>query len=446
MTEETPVARRRQRLEAAFAEEELAGLRLIVRARLVALAVVAVWLFIWVQAPRVYYLEAILVLFAGLGVAYFYLRLARVFESWIDYLFVAADFALLAFATIGLDLILDDPWPPQMALRNGTIVYFFLFIAVLALGYAPRLVIWAGAVAALAWSARIWMLVREPDTVTPWTLGELSDEARLAAHLDPRFVDTNVWQQDVILLLLVAGILALAVWRSRSMVMRQAESERQRSNLARYFSPNVVERLARRDRPLGEVRSQPVVVLFADIVGFTHVSEALPAERVIELLREFHGRMSRCVFEQDGTVDKYIGDAIMATFGTPLGGPDDGSRALACARAMVASVAEWNRERWAEGFSPIQIGIGLHYGPAVLGDIGGERRLEFTVVGDTVNVASRLEGLTRTLGVDVAISDELADRVEEEGREDLLDGFAKGQPQQLKNREAPLVVWIWRAA
>jgi adenylate cyclase len=109
-------------------------------------------------------------------------------------------------------------------------------------------------------------------------------------------------------------------------------------------------------------------------------------------------------------------------------------------------MAEWNRERWAAGSPPIRTGIGLHYGPAVIGDIGGERRFEYAVIGDTVNVASRLEGLTRDLGVDIAVSEDLVRQVREEGAEVLLKDFVPAEAQQLRNRGEPLAVWTWRDA
>ncbi|MDH3910220.1 MAG: adenylate/guanylate cyclase domain-containing protein [Rhodospirillales bacterium] len=446
MTDTRLEARRGDRLLAAFRAEELAGLKLAAQARLVALVVVAVWLFVWTKPPRTEVLEVLLVVFALLGLAHYRLRRRRPDWPWLGYIFVVLDFGLLAFSTLGLETLLDEPWPPQMALRNGTVVYFFVFVGLMALSYRPRLMLWSGFVGALAWSGGAAWLVAQPGSLPAFVDREMSAQESLALHLDPRFVDTGVWQQNVIVLLLVAGILAVAGWRGKRLVQRQAEAERERGNLARHFSPNMVDQLAGTDEALGAVRSQPVAVLFADIVGFTQVSEALPPERVIELLREFHGRMSRAVFENEGTVDKFIGDAIMATFGTPFTGPADAANAVACARAMVGEAAAWNRQRWAAGHTPIQIGIGAHYGPAVLGDIGSERRLEFAVVGDTVNVASRLEGLTRGLGVDIALSDELARQVELEDRDEVLDGFARGRPQQLKNREKPLVVWIWRGA
>ena len=118
---------------------------------------------------------------------------------------------------------------------------------------------------------------------------------------------------------------------------------------------------------------------------------------VIGTLRQFHERMEREVFRHGGTLDKYLGDGLMATFGTPFASDSDAVNALRCAQAMIASIGELNRERKNRNEPPIQVSVGLHYGQVVLGDIG-LNRLEFAVIGTTVNAASRLEALTREFG------------------------------------------------
>src|SRR5690606_40124645 len=126
----------------------------------------------------------------------------------------------------------------------------------------------------------------------------------------------------------------------RSRVLRQVAAESARSNLARYFSPNLVDRLAIADRPFDDQRSQYVAVLFVDIIDFTATAEDMEPERVIALLRSFHRRMCRVIFDHGGTLDKYIGDAVMATFGTPQPGHGDASAALRCARAMLREIED----------------------------------------------------------------------------------------------------------
>ena len=187
----------------------------------------------------------------------------------------------------------------------------------------------------------------------------------------------------------------------------RAAAERARNNLSRYFSPNIVKMLAAQDEPLGAVRRQTVAVLFIDIVGFTRMAEALPPEAVVTLLRQFHERMTAQIFACGGTVEKYIGDAIFAVFGVPTASDGDASNALTCADMMLAALDRWNAERVGQGDAALDVGIGLNYGPCVLGDVGSEHSMSFTVIGDTVNTASRLQSLTRTLKTPLVVGDPL---------------------------------------
>jgi adenylate cyclase len=133
--------------------------------------------------------------------------------------------------------------------------------------------------------------------------------------------------------------------RLRELERRRAGAERARANLARYFSPNLVDLLADRDEPLGPVRRETIAVLFADIVGFTRMTERMAPEAVITMLRQFHERMTAEIFACDGTVEKYIGDAILAVFGLPTARQDDPGNALRCADRMLGALDDWNSER-----------------------------------------------------------------------------------------------------
>jgi adenylate cyclase len=223
-----------------------------------------------------------------------------------------------------------------------------------------------------------------------------------------------------------------------------AAAERARSNLSRYFSPNVVEMLAAQDEPLGAVRRQTVAVLFVDIVGFTRMAEAMPPEAVVTLLRQFHERMTAQIFACRGTVEKYIGDEIFAVFGVPTASDDDAANAVLCADRMLEVLERWNVERIRAGETALAIGIGLNYGPAVLGDVGSEHSMSFTVIGDTVNTASRLQGLTRTLKTPLVVSGPLVDAIQAGSSETataLVGQLLDQGEQQLRGRAAPVRVW-----
>jgi adenylate cyclase len=220
-------------------------------------------------------------------------------------------------------------------------------------------------------------------------------------------------------------------------------AEAQRSALSRYFSPNIVRELSTSGGPLDRPARQPAAVLFADMVGFTGLSERLSPDALVALLSEYHGRLARTAFAHDGTVDKYIGDAIMVHFGTPRPQQDDPVRALACAAGMIAEIGRWNAERERAGEAPIGIGIGVHYGEVLVGNIGDARRLEYTVLGDTVNVASRLEGLTRETGTSLVVSDDLVRAVHGCGVEpsSLVEDLRPDQTRAVRGRREPIAIW-----
>ena len=432
------------RLEAAFARAEQDGLRLVVRVRTAALIVVAIWILVsnpWFLSA--YYLPLV-GLFALTGLGLYGLNNTRFYAPWMPYAAVLLDAGLIAFTLLVPPLTDLDPWPPQMAFRFGNFAYLFLLLSALSLTYSPRLLIWGGLALAAAWGAGTIYTMNLPESLPQLGTDEfiaLSTPEQLGYFLQPNFVPLTPRLTEIIVLLLVTGTLAAGVWRARRLVENQALAERERTNLARYFAPNIVDELARSDEPLGAVRQQDVAVLFVDIVGFTRLAEDMSADEVIVLLRDFHGRMERCVFDHGGTLDKYLGDGLMATFGTPQAGPHDAANAIACGKAMLAEIAEWNAEREARGRTTVRIGLGIHYGPVVLGDIGSARRLEFAVVGDTVNVASRLEALTRELAVDMIVSEDAATSA---AGSDVAADLDAADPQPLRGRAAPLAIRTWR--
>jgi len=219
------------------------------------------------------------------------------------------------------------------------------------------------------------------------------DEVIGIIHVDSPMLTNCFTVNDLDLLTALANYAAVAVERARLNQKIVAE-EKKRERLGRFLSPQVTNRiLAASDTHTGAELGAPevreVTVLFADIVGFTSMSETMSPSAVSLLLNDYLSRMTEVIFRYEGTLDKYIGDAIMAVFGAPLDMPDHAQRAIRTGLEMQERLAEWNAER-REG-PELRIRIGINSGKAVAGEIGSINKKEYTVLGDTVNIASRLE-------------------------------------------------------
>ncbi|QQS31938.1 MAG: FHA domain-containing protein [Acidobacteriota bacterium] len=221
---------------------------------------------------------------------------------------------------------------------------------------------------------------------------------------------------------------------------RLAREEVARANYSRFMPEYVVKQLLEDPDSfrLGGV-NQTITVLFADIRGFTSLSETEQPEKIVALLNRYFSVISEIIFGNGGTLDKYIGDGIMALFGAPTASPNDARNAVKAAVEMQRKVAELNPQLKADGFAEIAIGVGLHTGVATVGYIGSELRSEYTAIGDTVNLSARLE--SNTTGGQILISDATAAAAGD------IFPLVRRDPLAVKNRQQPVDVFevVWNA-
>lgn len=268
-------------------------------------------------------------------------------------------------------------WPPLL---------YFVFIVLSTLRLDFWLSLWTGTVAAVQQFLLVaWLIPLELFSTTP--------EHSLAYHLSRSIVLLGAGA--------VAGIVAGSLRRQFDKSVAAAAARDRITNMfGQHVSPAVVDRLlASRSDPPSEMRE--VCVLFLDIRGFTAMTRTRPADETVALLNDFFAEMIDIVDRNNGIINKFLGDGFLALFGAPLADAKAAANALAAARAMLEAVDRWNKAR---PQSTLRVGIGIHLGEAVTGTVGSPQRKEYTVIGDTVNLAARLEQLTKETGSQLLVS------------------------------------------
>jgi adenylate cyclase len=181
--------------------------------------------------------------------------------------------------------------------------------------------------------------------------------------------------------------------------------KRVRTTMARYMDPDLADQLVRGDEDILGGKSIEATILFSDVRGFTTVAEELGPQGTVALLNDYFTIMVECIQAQGGMLDKFIGDAIMAAFGLPVAHDDDPDRAVRASISMIRSLFDWNVQRVSEGQMPVDMGIGLNTDQVVAGNIGSPKRMDFTMIGDGVNLASRLESACKTYSARILVSE-----------------------------------------
>lgn len=355
---------------------------------------------------------------------------------------IAVDMSLITAALVFPAPGAAENWTAAMQLRVGNVGFLFVFLVFSSVSYSPWLAVWSGVCAGLAWiCAALWAL-GQPDAFTrnAADFAAMDTEALIGTLLHPDYVSLIRAGQDAVLLAISGAVVAVAVWRGRLHVRRQIREARDRTTLARYFSPDVVAELTARRSGFIESRTPDAAVIFADIVGFTTQAEQESPEEVLDFLREFHRRATGAVFAHGGTLNKFIGDEVMASFGAIHDVETPAASALECTLAMAEAMRDWSRTRIANGQTPVRVGIGAHFGPVVVGNIGNDSILELAVLGDSVNVASRLQKKTRSVDAEVVASQRLIEAAVQEKPElsARIADFEAIEEEALKGRSGAI--------
>lgn len=324
---------------------------------------------------------------------------SKEFRRFFDYAALVHDYILLTIFVIYWSYV-ASPDNFNHALKNPIFHYFYIPLVLSALQFRVRLILTALALHLTCYYGLLaFGLFSGVPLTTSWQRYVLGPELLLINQIT---LPTP--------LIGITIVLCYITYRSVSTVRRIGDLESRRASLARFFSPDVVEELSSEGSDLFSGVRQRVTILFSDIRGFTKMSEGMDPSELASFLTDFRNRMIAAIFQYGGTVDKFVGDAIMATFGTPKPSPVAGldtRNAVYAGLAMLEALDDLNRDRARRNLDAVGIGIGIHTGDVFCGTIGSEGRMEYTVIGDAVNTASRIESMCKVLKTDFLVSEEV---------------------------------------
>ena len=314
-----------------------------------------------------------------LGLAY-----ARLLRPWMLYLSVIADMLLL----MGLIYSFHYKYaqPAVFYLKVPTLLFVFLFIALRALRFEARFVVFTGLTAIAGWLGLILYALDGRG-------GPANPTDDFVEYMTSNAFLVHAEADKIIAILLTTLVLALAISRARHLLVQAVSESAAAQDLSRFFDPGVAARIrgAAMSIKAGEGELRDVAILNVDLRGFTRLSMELPPAEVMKVLQDYQGRVCPLIAAAGGSIDKFLGDGILASFGAVVPSTTAAADALRAADAVIGAAAAWAEERRAAGASPLEIGLAVAAGRVVFGAVGDGERLEFTVIGEAVNFAAKLE-------------------------------------------------------
>jgi adenylate cyclase len=365
--------------------------------KLIQLTVVGIWSTLYFVAPRTDLGTAFspvpyaLAGYLGLNLIGLVWALRRDLPNWAVYVNIVIDVGMLMVLIWSFHVQYGQP--PSFYLKAPTLLYIFIFIALRALRFQPRFVVAAGLVAAAGWLALTgYVILSDPanNMITRNYIQYMtSNSVLIGAEVD-----------KIISILLVTAIIALALKRANDLLVQAVAEQSAAQELSRFFDAEVANRIrsAETTAAAGEGVRREGSVLFIDIRGFTPMAAGLDARDVVAMLAAYQRRIVPVIQENGGTIDKFLGDGIMATFGAVAPSACHAADALRAVDAVMAQAAAWGDEPALAQIAPERVNAAVSSGPVVFGTLGGENRLEYTTIGAAVNLAAKLEKHNKACG------------------------------------------------
>lgn len=355
-------------------------------------------------------------------------------RGWLLGLSVIFDIALLMVLIWSFHLQYGQP--ASFSLKAPTLLYVFIFIALRALRFEPRYVVMCGASAAAGWVLLVLYTVTAsyPDTMIT---------RNYVTYLTSNSVLVGAEFDKILSILMVTGIIAVVLMRAQRLLERSVAEEEAARDLSRFFSPEIVQQITQSEQRIraGEGEARNAAILSVDIRGFTGLSNRLEPSALIKLLTDYEARMVQVIETNGGSVDKFLGDGILASFGAAVTNDSYAADAVRAADGAIAAADTWAAERQATGELPVRIGVAVASGRIIFGAVGSESRLEYTCIGDPVNLSAKLEKHNSATGTRALVDAETYALALQQGYTPLLT-HDRQNAAQVAGVDAPLDVVV----
>lgn len=418
-------------LEHTFASAEQSGLKLAIKGRLTALLLIWLYMIASRDSERLTDITTTAAILALLGIIHFKVIGSSWDRKWVKYCFISIDIVLLSAAMVVLPAAPQYDLPQIFIFRFDVFHYYYIIPVVAAFSFSPGLVLWSGLLGSIGWLSAFTWIRGSMTAPLEWTdaLAGGTQDVFVNVILNENFAGTGSRIQEAVIYLIVAVLVAVVTFRARQTIRQQIIAERDKHTVSELFGRFVPATIAQSMIDKGGTLApieRNATVLFVDIAGFTKMTEKKGARETVSTLNAYFNVATKITGENGGIVTQFQGDAILAVFNVPNETDNHAERAMKTATALLDTVST---EKFAG--ESLRIRIGINSGPVVAGIVGGGGREGYTVHGNTVNLAARLESLNKRYGTPILVSETTAASLNSNDLEKVDDALVDGVSGQV---------------
>ncbi|MDH3663371.1 MAG: adenylate/guanylate cyclase domain-containing protein [Alphaproteobacteria bacterium] len=369
-----------------------------------------------------------LAVYAAFTVIRLWLALTRRLPRWFVSISIVVDVTVLLITIWSFHLQYNAS--PSLYLKAPTLMYVFILIALRTLRFEPIMVVLTGVTASVGWLLAVVYAVthQQPCDGMQLLMAIMGDDACNITHMFPKYTTSDeillgAEFDKIVSMLMVTLILAIALVRARNLLIRATAEHQAAADLSRFFAPEIAGRIRATEAEIkpGDAELRNAAIIMTDLRGFTPLTEKLAPREVMALLSAYQSRVVAAISAEGGSIDKFMGDGILASFGAAIASPAPAAQAMRAADRILQDCRKWRVERKAKGLEAPAVGLAVTTGRVMFGAIGDDNRLEYTVIGEPVNIVAKLEKHTKAEGVGALSTADAYDLAMEQGYRPQMD-------------------------